>query len=89
MKSRKGKPKAVKGPTGTSRKQGPRATSPSLEEIRLRAYEIYIERGRIGGRELEDWLQAEKQLTENIGKQHSDCLRPGQKRYAVTNVRRY
>jgi hypothetical protein len=72
MESRKEKPIAVIEPTGTSRNQGARATSPSLEEIRLRAYEIYVERGRIHGRELEDWLQAEKQLTENIGKQHSD-----------------
>jgi hypothetical protein len=72
MKPSKGKPKAVKGPTGASRNQGLRATSLPLEEIRVRACEIYVERGRIDGRELEDWLQAEKQLTENVGKQDSD-----------------
>jgi len=29
------------------------------EEIRRRAYEIYLERGEQPGRQLDDWLQAE------------------------------
>jgi hypothetical protein len=33
------------------------------EEIRRRAYEIYVERGAQPGLELEDWLQAERELT--------------------------
>jgi hypothetical protein len=33
------------------------------EEIRRRAYEIYLERGAQPGLELEDWLQAERELT--------------------------
>jgi hypothetical protein len=33
--------------------------APSQEEIRRRAYEIYLERGGVPGRELEDWRQAE------------------------------
>ena len=32
------------------------------EEIRRRAYEIYVERGEQPGRDLEDWLQAEREL---------------------------
>jgi len=32
------------------------------EEIRLRAYEIYLERGAATGFELDDWLQAEREL---------------------------
>jgi hypothetical protein len=32
------------------------------EEIKLRAYEIYLERGEQPGRELDDWLQAEREL---------------------------
>jgi len=32
------------------------------EEIRHRAYEIYLERGERPGRELDDWLQAESEL---------------------------
>jgi hypothetical protein len=31
-------------------------------EIRRRAYEIYLERGGLPGHELEDWLQAESEL---------------------------
>jgi hypothetical protein len=34
----------------------------SDEEIRLRAYEIYLERGETPGLELDDWLQAEREL---------------------------
>jgi hypothetical protein len=33
------------------------------EEIRNRAYEIYLERGGQPGYEVEDWLQAERQFT--------------------------
>jgi hypothetical protein len=32
-------------------------------EIRRRAFEIYLERGGEPGRDLEDWLQAERELT--------------------------
>ena len=32
------------------------------EEIRRRAFEIYLERGEQPGRELDDWLQAEREL---------------------------
>jgi hypothetical protein len=35
---------------------------PSHEEIRRRAYEIYLERNGFGGSELHDWLQAETEL---------------------------
>ena len=36
--------------------------TPSREEIRLRAYEIYLECGGVPGNELDDWLQAEGEL---------------------------
>jgi len=36
--------------------------TPNCEEIRLRAYEIYLERGSLPGSELDDWLQAEYEL---------------------------
>ena len=32
------------------------------DEIRRRAYEIYLERGGLPGQELEDWLQAEREI---------------------------
>ena len=41
---------------------------PTCEEIRERAYEVYVGRGRIDGFDLEDWLQAEKELRENGNK---------------------
>ena len=34
----------------------------SQEEIRRRAYEIYLERGEQPGCDLDDWLQAEREL---------------------------
>jgi hypothetical protein len=39
--------------------------APSDEEIRRRAYEIYLERDGFGGNELDDWLQAEAELRRN------------------------
>jgi len=36
--------------------------APSLEEIRRRAYEIYLERNGLPGDELDDWLRAEREL---------------------------
>ena len=35
---------------------------PVFEQIQVRAYEIYIRRGRTDGFDLDDWLQAEKEL---------------------------
>jgi Protein of unknown function (DUF2934) len=39
--------------------------STSEQEIRQRAYEIYLKRGGQPGSELEDWLQAEGELIAN------------------------
>ena len=36
--------------------------APNHDEIRRRAFEIYLERGGLPGRELEDWLQAENEF---------------------------
>jgi hypothetical protein len=38
---------------------------PTDEQIARRAYEIYLARGQTPGRELEDWLQAQRELSEN------------------------
>jgi hypothetical protein len=35
------------------------------EEIRYRAYELYLQRGAQPGHELDDWLQAERDLSHN------------------------
>jgi hypothetical protein len=42
-------------------KQAP-AHKPTEEEIRQRAYEIYLARGGAPGHEVEDWFQAEREL---------------------------
>ena len=39
-------------------------TAPSHDEIAQRAYEIYVARGQAGGHDLEDWIQAERELLE-------------------------
>jgi hypothetical protein len=36
------------------------------EEIRRRAYELYLEGGEQPGRELDDWLQAERELEHRL-----------------------
>jgi len=35
---------------------------PTREEIELRAYQIFLERGGWHGQDVEDWLEAERQL---------------------------
>ena len=37
---------------------------PTREEIEVRAYEIYIERGATDGQDVDDWLQAELELSQ-------------------------
>ena len=37
---------------------------PTREEIELRAYQIYVERGGADGSDVEDWLHAERELLE-------------------------
>ncbi|HKV05685.1 MAG TPA: DUF2934 domain-containing protein [Candidatus Acidoferrales bacterium] len=40
------------------------ADFPKREAIEVRAYELYVARGREEGHEVEDWLEAERQLFE-------------------------
>lgn len=37
---------------------------PTHEQIQTRAYELYLARGGTSGNEHEDWVQAERELTE-------------------------
>ena len=39
--------------------------SPTSNRVRNRAYEIYLQRGERSGHELDDWLQAEKEIAES------------------------
>ena len=41
--------------------QGPQG-GPTLDQIAQRAYEIYQSRGGTDGQDMEDWLQAEREL---------------------------
>ena len=38
------------------------AERPKREEIELRAHQIFLERGGLRGQDVEDWLEAERQL---------------------------
>jgi len=44
----------------------PRATKPhpTAEDIAIRAYQIYLERGGAPGTALDDWTRAERELLE-------------------------
>ena len=42
-----------------------KSSGPSPSEIRQRAFEIHIERGGIHGCDLDDWLQAKRELPES------------------------
>ena len=49
---------------GTAVEEGERLVQSTPEqEIRNRAYEIYLQRGAHPGYEVEDWLQAEREVT--------------------------
>ena len=45
----------------------PAKTKHSWQEISLCAYEIYLARGGQAGKELDDWLQAERELAGAAG----------------------
>ena len=48
---------------GTARAKEPSTEKLSLEEqIRRRAYELYVQRGNQSGSEFDDWLQAEEEI---------------------------
>jgi hypothetical protein len=49
-------------------KTGVTKNQPTQEQIALRAYHIYLERGGVPGYELEDWTEAERQLVGENGK---------------------
>ena len=44
------------------------STPEMLERIRLRAYELFEQRGRHEGHEVEDWLQAEAEVLQKTTK---------------------
>ena len=59
-KSKPASPEAPKKP----RKAAATPPMPTYDEIALRAYHIYLERGCTPGDPMQDWLQAERELNE-------------------------
>ena len=41
-----------------------RQDAPDLDQIRMRAYELFLERGRTHGHHVADWLRAESECRE-------------------------
>jgi Protein of unknown function (DUF2934) len=64
----KGKKKTTKTRTTLTQMTEPASVGNSTgqEKIRCRAYEIYLEHGEQPGHELEDWLQAERELGHSL-----------------------
>ncbi len=56
---------------------------PTREEIELRAYQLYVERGSAQGNDLEDWLQAESELIEKYGETGQTAKATGVKVHAM------
>ena len=51
--------------TEVGREEGSEVNPAREQEIRRRAYEIYLEHGEEPGHDLEDWLQAERELASH------------------------
>jgi hypothetical protein len=49
-------------PTQAAAKSTKRGTTPTIEEIQTRAFEIYVSEGCKEGNDLDNWLRAEKEL---------------------------
>ncbi len=45
---------------------GVQLQAPSSAEVQRRAYELFVKRGGAHGRDLEDWLEAERQLRREL-----------------------
>ena len=55
-------PQAIEASDGEERAAGAGGNSTLDEEIRRRAYQIYLERGEEHGRDLDDWIQAKREV---------------------------
>jgi len=59
--------KKMRSPNGTGDNPGKTSipAPPTPEQIRQRAYQLYLERGAAHGQDWNDWFIAEKQLMES------------------------
>jgi hypothetical protein len=60
--------KTMESGSPASQKSRVTKNQPTAEEIAVRAYQIYLERGGAPGNEFEDWIQAERELLGESGK---------------------
>jgi hypothetical protein len=58
-------PKAKAASSGAVKKPRKTGAQPTHEQIALRAYHIFLERGSTPGDPMEDWLRAERELMES------------------------
>lgn len=63
-----GMAKTIESATPAAAKPRAASNQPTQAEIALRAYQLYLERGGAPGNEMEDWIQAERQLLSAVGK---------------------
>jgi len=73
-------PKTRQSSSPTTNKPRTNGSHPTTEEIALRAYHIYLERGGAPGNALEDWTRAEREL---LGKSSKPRRKPGPKLVAA------
>jgi hypothetical protein len=57
-----GRDRAMEDSEGTQQGSGERARDVTNDEISIRAYELYEQRGAAHGRDWDDWLEAEREL---------------------------
>ena len=50
--------------------------TPDSDAIAKRAYELYLQRGSVPGHEVDDWLEAEAQLTREAAQQEQPSTQP-------------
>jgi hypothetical protein len=55
-------PQASRDASTTATRTEAMASSPSAEDIRMRAYQRFLDRGGAHGMDFEDWLEAEREL---------------------------
>jgi hypothetical protein len=58
-------PKTMESSSPKLRKPRTTKTPPSHEDIALRAYQIFLERGGAPGNPVDDWTRAERELLTN------------------------
>ena len=61
-------PKTMESLSPATQKTRTATHPPTQDEIALRAYHIYLQRGGAPGNEFADWMQAERELLGDNGK---------------------